>query len=1102
MKKLVYLFTILTICFSTIKASANPLDSISLKQIISPITKQKSNHNSIQNSQLTRYIDQYFEDNNSNSFNFPASINDNLQDEIRNSEVAYTGNPLVKKADSLFNKIDIVGMVDKLTGGQIIKLPVGFTKSQGETKIEIIIPRAKYYENYCALEIYCRIVLKDKRKLFFGAENIKYNYTTGFTGDVKLALFADFPFKMGGSNNIGVTLKGAPRGSNSGTYVIMDCDGFKEARLEVDVQVTRDWILPCDKNGTVIENERVKSNFGITVTDINEMVLNMSLPSFTPAKAKEKVVFEVENAVIDFSDEANAPGFVLPNGFFNESDKVLPDPKNPKIMERASSNALAEDVVDDGGDGENGDGDSGIEVDNDPNLWRGIFIKEFKMIFPKAFKNRAENDRLAAGVENLYIDSRGLSGGFFVDNLLSMDQGEMGNWSYSIDKIGVDINYSQLTGFKFVGGLKIPISGDNEYFTYGASGNIPKDMYNFFVRIDSSMTFPMLKAGKVVLSAGSGVYVNVVDDDFTVSAQLNGNLDISIKKGDDKTEEGKNKTLQIAAVTFHNLIISQEKPFLGLGPGGIFKFDSIPIMDGLPIDIRNASLVHSASNEKEYALTFVMDVSLMDSNDGGASCTGGTSIIFERSADAKKYTFNSIKYKLMFVEIHFGDAGYIKGGISSFDNAEYGKGYKGSLEGGFSKKDNGTYLLSLSANAIFGKTSDNLKYWYFDAFLSSSAWSVPIIPGILNANGFGGGAYYHMKMAALLPSDLLASPDPNKPPSGIKYVPDATTSIGFKASLGLTGTDDSFLGFATLEMSFSKGGGIKNILFYGRGDFMMGKGKKENSPDTKNLANTADETKSINVDWSKTDGADRIKAAVILSLTFGEKFTFSGAFEAHMNLKNGLVTGTAMVDMYYSSPKWHFYLGGYSDKSVKNSAGITMMPISASLNVGKSAPIKASMYFLMGNDLPGPPPLHPDVAKFFGIPVTTNRNNMGSDLAGFALGAGVFLDVEYKKSNNKYVNLKGGAGFDFAMLRYSNTSYCAGFNGEHGINYWRASGRLYAYLGVSGKWVIPLPSVNAGILIQGDIPDPSYIDVHAKLKILGININFNAELGKKCNVVN
>lgn len=1073
-------------------------DSLRLNRIEENINPSAPKDDYTVLNQLSATIDNYFSNHNIDITTSNQFLLDSLESEIRGRELAYQGNPMVRKLDSLFSNINIASMVDKLTGGDVLMLPVGFTKSVGNSNIELIIPRAKYYAAHCDLEIYCRIKTKDNRMLFFGASDVKYNYETGFSGDVKLGLYADFPLKGSGTNKIGVVIKGAsPSGKDAGkgSYVLLDCDGFKEARLEVDLQITTDWILPCDANGTVIQGQRVKANFGITASDLNQMVMDFTLPPFTPTKAKEKVVFMVDQAVLDFSDEINAPGFLMPGGEFQESNKVLPGGGAS-----ASVQARAETLSADFGDDVIGEVNTEAP---DPGLWRGLYIREFQMIFPQAFKNRDNKERLAAGVEHLYIDSRGLSGGFYVENLLTLEEGAMGNWAYSIDKIGVDINHSQVTGFCFVGGLDLPVTAEGQTFKYGASGNIQKDIYNFSVRLDSTVSFPMLKAGRVKLKRGSGIYVDLIENDFTASARLHGELDISIQKNDNKTDnESEKSSLQIAAVSFSDLIVSQSAPYLGLGLGGYVRFDSLPLLNNSPIQIYNADFLHSGENE--YALSFILDVSVMDADDGGGSCTGGTSIVFERSTENKRFQFKKLQYKLMGISLHFGDAGFIQGYIIPFDNGEYGKGYKGTLAGGFQRKD-GEWLISLSATAIFGRTRENLKYWYFDAFVSSSEWSVPLIPKVLNANGFGGGAYYHMKMAQVLtPAQLLQDPNPNKPPSGIKYVPDAGTSLGFKASVGLTGVHDNFLGFATLEMAFTSKGGLGSVSFYGRGEFMYSKGQKENEPNLSGIFKSMQEAQAENKAQAKQNKVNKITAAVVLSMRFGEKFEFSGAVEAHLNVLNGYVVGSGMVDIYYSAPKWHFYIGGYADNSIKNSSGVTMGPISAALRIGKSTPLSANLYMLMGNDLPGPPPYPTNVANFFNIKQSQEREYTG-DVSGFAMGAGISLD--YRSDDKCKSHVKGALGFDFAMLKYANTSYCRGQSGEHGLNYWRAFGRLYAFMDVDASinvWLgcLNLPKFGAGFIIQADVPDPVYLDLYAKLRVAGRNWSIHKEVGNKCVVVN
>ncbi|RTY91381.1 hypothetical protein [Flavobacterium sp. GT3R68] len=84
------------------------------------------------------------------------------------------------------------------------------------------------------------------------------------------------------------------------------------------------------------------------------------------------------------------------------------------------------------------------------------------------------------------------------------------------------------------------------------------------------------------------------------------------------------------------------------------------------------------------------------------------------------------------------------GGFKMTQNATWGNCFE--LGGSYETKEPSTK--ELSAKMILGKTlpsAGNYTYWFFE-FAQKGFVSIPIIPGILEAHGFGGKAYYQMEV--------------------------------------------------------------------------------------------------------------------------------------------------------------------------------------------------------------------------------------------------------------------------------------------------------------------------------------------------------------------
>jgi len=193
---------------------------------------------------------------------------------------------------------------------------------------------------------------------------------------------------------------------------------------------------------------------------------------------------------------------------------------------------------------------------------------------------------------------------------------------------------------------------------------------------------------------------------------------------------------------------------------------------------------------------------------------------------------------------------------------------------------------------------------------------------------------------------------------------------------------------------------------------------------------------------------------------------------------------------------------------------IKLEPLSVRLSAGGLS-ATADVYFLLGNDIPGPPGISPQAASFFGISVNANEGNRElmnqcanpAKGTGIAVGAGVDVAFEAKKRIKIFfakitlydIRIRGGAGFDLALIKYGSSTTCADQD-SHGVNGFRATGRIWAYVDVYGKVLgFPvIPGLGVGVLLKADIPNPSYFKAKAVLRILGFRIKFNLSIGDEC----
>ena len=1046
-----------------------------------------------------------------------AMVNDPLTDIYAQAQ-KYYGNPKVLKAAQISEAINEARLLDKLTGAELVNLPIGIRKSIGNNTYLVMITQARLLPNYAVLEVFCRVDLSDGRVLFFGSDDVKFSSEGGFIGETTLGLFDDFPISKG-SRKMAITLNKFERrddGNHKGCYVRIDCDGFVDMKVDALLSITRDWVLPATPNGDPIGGlQRVEAEFALTLTDWDDMVVDISMPHFVLTKTPE-VAFMVDRAVIDFSDVRNASDFRPPpdltyvanstNGTIGQNNAAGISTSLSGVGSASSSDSTATNNL------------------ADPNLWRGVYFRQVEIIFPKVLKDDG-GQRIVAGAENLYIDSKGVTGKFFVENALPYEVGRIQKWRFSIDELNVETVYSKVFRFGFQGRIGMPIADKTKPLQYFGSANLEKEIYNIGVATVDSTSFPLWKAGDVSFYPGSKVSVTVADEAFQPKAILSGRMNIEVTPGNSNS----NTSLDIADIDFRKIIVQTTAPYIGLSnQGGSITLTTGAVLNDSPLTISSASLVRKNDTEIKFAMG--MNVDLMSEEDGGLRTGGDLAIVgkLEEESGAQEWTYAGLELLSLLVEIKIGEHVWIKGGIENFANDPiYGDGFRGRLQGGFIKGE--PYKFNMEANAIFGTAApgspDAYRYWFFDAFVSSDLISVPLVPGVLNANGFGGGAYHHMKMDDVSTAGIALS-DGMLPGSGVSYSPNQSVALGLKASIGLKGAGGSFNGVATLELAFTPTMGLADIMFYGKGEFVAPTQIKDFGERIQKLPLPKSTAEAQDQQEAQSNIDNKIAAALFLRLNFEGGFEMHGSFAAYLAAAQGTITGQGTIDLLLSpkNNKWHIYIGGYSDNSVVNHSTLEVIPpISASINYG-AFQVSAGLYFLTGNDIPGAPPIHPQAAAFFGISTNSNNrdilNTGGRSPAtgtGFAFGAFAFFDFEHKDGKtcraccfpkrDKYVRIWGGVGFDISLLKYDHTTRCANSGtSPQGANGWRAGGRLWAFVEVKGRWklvgaCIGVPHTAVGLMLDGDVPNPSFFRATIKLKIIGISIRGSAKIGTECGIV-
>jgi len=985
----------------------------------------------------------------------PINNNDSIQ---RYIDLAHT---VMAKVRSLQNFITNIDEASK------VELPVGISREIGGLRYDIAIYAIRLKPAYTEIDVFMEFeVPQNKQVLTFMAKGIKFTKKGGIVGDAKLQLLTDYAINFNG-DKVQLILKGGGSGGGGfGTYVTMDCDGFKEMSLDAAVKISRDLLRPENPDGSQ-GTGNVQANFSITLSNWNDLILQLSLPNFQVTGLKG-VGFSVSDAVFDFSDLRNAPAVVFPAGY--ESTQFLPD---------------------------------------NPNLWRGFYLRQLTVSLPPEFAP----ERPTFKAENVLIDNMGISGKFTGTNLISTSKGKMNGWAFSLDSLGITLQANQLVSAGFNGGIVIPIGKEDQPFEYKAIINTGGN-YVFNVSPSKDMTFPLWGAGKVEIYEASYLDIKVLDGKFLPKANLHGRMSInaSLSQG--------GQGVSLADITFENLEIQSIKPYIKIGN---FSFGSEALqqkMAGFPISIQDIGL--RSLDDTQVGLDFTLKLNLVGESSGSFAADAGLTLVGTMDSERG---WQSWKYKTILVnEIGVdidGGSFKINGRLIFYRNdITYGDGFNGTVKAEF------TPGLKVTATAIFGNVG-GMRYWYADAMVNFPT-GIPIFTGV-GIYGFGGGIYYAMKMdnqgigsdLGRTASGVVYVPD-TKAGLGLKAVINLASSpkpeafnadVTFEISFfrgggvryiafggnGYLVTPGLDIDLGKLKEATGKMAGAVKKLEGKMSDATMGLVKGDGSQ------NSA--TEIFGEIGDKAGQKGQISAKVLIDYDF-ENHVLHGNFEVFINVAGGLIQGigpggrAGWAVMHFAPGEWYVYAGTPDDR------------VGVALGVG-SIRVASTSYFMVGTKILGSPPPPVEVQRILNgnFDYMKDLNALGKG-AGFAFGASLSVSTGNLSFLMFYGHFDAGAGFDIMIKNYGDV-HCKGSDKRIGINGWYANGQAYAYfdgeIGIrvkvfGRKKSISILDIAAAALLQAQLPNPIWLQgtVGGRFSVLGGlvkgNCKFQVTLGNKCEL--
>ncbi|GAA4272488.1 hypothetical protein U6A24_09930 [Aquimarina gracilis] len=968
----------------------------------------------------------------------------NTQDSLKNKK-------WLDMANNTFATIDETGnYVDLLDEDGLGELPVAIRpQTISNITYTVGVAKAVFKPAYTELTVFLKIDTP-KGTLILGGNDIKLSHEGGIVGDAKLALISQFTFNFD-SGKVLVTLKGSFE--DPATYALIDCSGFKELGIDANIKFANSFLYPVDKEG----KERlgyVESGFRTVVGDWNDIVVNISLPEFG-IRGLKGTTFRLNTAVFDFSDLRNDPA--MPSNYLSKY------------------------------------------YNENPDLWRGVYINTLEVVLPKEFSKKNSNKRTAFGATNLIIDSQGITGRFYAENIINIDEGSASKWQFSLDRFLIEIETNSIKAGEFNGEIILPVSKIDR-LEYAAI--IQPDEYTLQVSSTKDIEFDVWNA-QVVLTKESYIEMKVKEGKFRPKANLHGTVNIASGLGKNDSggaAQSKDKTVDFKGIVFENLLLQTESPKFSVT---YFGYRGEMKIANFPLTVNEIGL-RTPPGGKTAELLFNFNINLTSTQDGGNG--GGSTLLIQAKLDdtggRDKWKFDGVKLERVFIQMEVAGM-ELKGAIFIFDDdPTYGKGFAGSVAAKFTKG----VQLDVEAKALFGRTSE-FRYWFADASVTIPS-GIPIFTGFA-LNSFGGGASNRMKMAGVNNNPNAAFTQIGASTSGVIYEPDQNSGLGLKASVGIITQNSEELFHATVEfgMTFRKSGGLRDIYFKGHGELVaaLPSGFFETLKD--NLGDIASVGGTIALPASPPSGA--MSVDVFIGYDFVNDILHSTS-EIYINfgiLKGVGPSGRAgWMDLYVAPDEWHILIGTPDD------------PIGIALNLG-ILKLETKSYFMAGDGLPGSPPPPAIVAEILGIDASeldyTRDLNALEAGKGLAFGAHLSVTTGDLRFLIFYARFDAGIGFDIMIKDYGDAR-CKGSTEQIGLNGWYANGQSYAYLqGELGlnfklfgaKKKIPIIKGGGAVILQARLPNPAwfqgYLGGHYNLLggLIKGRFRFKIELGEKCEIV-
>ncbi|NIG56418.1 hypothetical protein [Chitinophaga sp. Cy-1792] len=962
--------------------------------------------------------------------------------------------------------------LDQVAGNTPIDMPLGWTHNIDGTPVTVAIMGISFSPKGTNMNLLTSVNIPEANGwLSLAGTNFCVRPAGLSISDGTLYLPNDRDVNLfSGGDAMNFKFKGSSSADTTkGTYVNLKNGKLQRFVARAELSLPQNAVLPEDDKGN-IKDGSVVAALTFDFASWEDWMASVTIPAFQ-VKGLKGLSFKPGTVFYDHSAQRNATGF-----------------KYPQV--------------------------AGTQPGNE---FEGLYIKELQVLLPPDFKTFNSGDaRTAFAATGFIIDDKGISADISAQHVIDLSTGNLGGWAFSLDSIGVQIVRNTFKAGAMNGKFLLPVSSTHLQYTGDLHvGNGDSLQYEFVINPEDKMQFDIWKA-QVTLSKNSAFRVKRDEHGAAVSVVLSGGISLNISdepainlglmqfdslglaNRDMKTNAekfwispghwsfGSNSGNKSA---FNRFNTDAGTPLYALrGPNAGEDYagdgdDGQSKLSGFPISLTNIGPLLDVSDMShlKVGIKFSVKVGLGFGDNSVLAATAGVGIYGELNAAitnmAPKLTATA-KVELDTLKVN-GNVGPVKIDGSLFfyhHDATYGDGFKGQVAADFK-------LAKLDATAQFGKVN-GYNYWYVDGNATFAA-VMPLVT-VIGLNGFGGGAYYNMKMQNQLPTDIGTpksasnSTQPGTTPSGITFVP-AQGGFGLRASVMVALVDPA--GPKTMNGKVTLTAEMLNGAFSAIA--LSGKVFIVTDPPGNNNA--------------------IVKGAVDMSYNaVTEEFNFVG----DINCNFASVQVDIPFGIHDGHDGWFLKVGDPAGKR----ASFTLLR--AEQKGLYKAVVTGEAYLAMGSLID---PYLPDLPAI----ITSHhlqrdpsadamldliRNVPGS---GFMMGAYVSGDLRFQLAF-MYASATAVLGFDLALKQFDSTFTCGGQSA--GWNNWYAMGQLYAYLGVEvglslDTWFysgdITILRADVGALLTGGLPNPTWMEgkLTVQANVLGlfeIDEEPHFTIGDKC----